>query len=69
MPVARRRRRRCHVSQSTNQATNQAACDMQLRRACPACSTRRASVPDDEGAWQGAERGGEGTQPVITTFS
>lgn len=39
MPVARRRRCRCrcHVSQSTNQATNQAACDMQLRRACPAC--------------------------------
>lgn len=60
MPVARRRRR-CHVSQSTNQATNQAACDMQLRRACPACSTRRASVPDDEGAWQGGgeRRGGD----------
>lgn len=59
MPVARRRR--CHVSQSTNQATNQAACDMQLRRACPACSTRRASVPDDEGAWQGGgeRRGGD----------
>lgn len=34
-----RRPHRCHVSQSTNQATNQAACDMQLKRACPACST------------------------------